>query len=147
MLPVYRYGRVISFCLVLVISIGCGGERSTDKSPARLALAQEGEPAVELVIDYGDGSEKRLKQIPFSQQMTVRGALDFAAAHPHGVTFKSTGTAESAMLTSIDDLSNEGGGDGRNWMYRVNGKLATKSFDAYTLTPGDVILWKFEKYE
>ena len=144
MLPVYRYGRAISFCLVLVSSIGCRSERSTDKSPARLELAPEGEPAVELVIDYGDGSEKRLKRIPYGDEMTVRQALEFAAAHPHGVKFKATGTGESAMLTSIDDLSNEGGGDGRNWLYRVNGKLATKSFDAYTLAPGDVILWKFE---
>ena len=147
MLPVYKYGRAISFCLIIVSSIGCSSERSTDKSPPRYELAQEGEPAIELVIDYGDGSEKRLTRIPYSEEMTVRAALEFAAAHPHGIMFKATGSGKSAMLTSIDDLSNEGAGDARNWIYRVNGKLATKSFDAYTLAPGDVILWKFEKYE
>ncbi len=51
------------------------------------------------------------------------------------------------MLTAIDGVTNEsGGGESRNWIYRVNGKLATVSFDAYTLVPGDVILWRFEKY-
>ena len=35
--------------------------------------------------------------------------------------------------------------DGKNWLYRVNGKLADKSAGAYVLAPGDVILWRFEK--
>ena len=72
------------------------------------------------------------------------GALCFAAEHPRGITFEQRGDGELAFLIRIDDLSNQGGGEGRNWLYRVNGKPATKSFDAYVLSPGDVILWKYE---
>jgi hypothetical protein len=50
-------------------------------------------------------------------------------------------------LTRIDDLANETAREGKNWLYRVNGKLADKSAGAYVLSPGDVILWRFEVYE
>jgi len=37
---------------------------------------------------------------------------------------------ETAFLTQIDELENEG--RGRNWIYRVNGELAKKSFAILT---------------
>jgi hypothetical protein len=141
---------VLILLVVLTSGIGCQKKQSAKDrgaAHAEVTLAGEGEPAVELAIDYGDGCEKRFRRIPYKHGMTVLAALEFAAAHPRGIKFESSGAGESALLTSIDDLSNEGGRDGRNWIYRVNGKLATKSFDAYTLSPNDVILWKFEQYE
>jgi hypothetical protein len=110
-------------------------------------VAAEGEPAVELVIAYGDGVEKRFKRIPFQEGMTVLAAMKFAGQHSRGITFEKSGSGDAALLTKIDDLANQPGANGKNWLYRVNGKLATKSFDAYILAAGDVILWKFEEYE
>jgi Domain of unknown function (DUF4430) len=128
---------------------GCGQDALPGVKPSaakrQVHLAAEGEPAVELRIDYGDGVEKQFERIPLVEGMTVLGALRFAADHPRGITFEKRGDGELAFLTKIDDLGNQGGGDGRNWLYRVNGKPATKSFDAYVLSPGDVILWKFDK--
>jgi len=49
------------------------------------------------------------------------------------------------MLTRIDDLANEG--SGRNWIYRVNGKLADRGIGAFNLKLGDTVLWRFEKYQ
>jgi hypothetical protein len=142
---------LILLLLVSVTLIGCQRDASSvDRSagqPSNIKLAVDGEPAVELMINYGDGSEKRFTRIPFEDGMTVSAALQYAAKHPRGITFEKSGTGDAALLTRIDDLANQAGADGNNWLYRVNGKLATKSFDAYVLAAGDVILWTFEKYE
>ncbi|MEX2138411.1 MAG: DUF4430 domain-containing protein [Pirellulales bacterium] len=142
---------LISLLVVALALVGCQRDVSlSDESasaPAQIKLAGEGEPAVELVVNYGDGAEKRFTRIPIAEGMTVLGALQFAADHPRGITFQKSGSGEAALLTKLDDLTNQGGGDDKNWIYRVNGKLASKSFDAYVLAPGDVILWRFEEYE
>jgi hypothetical protein len=136
---------------VLAGLLGCQRDSTPERpSPSEynsFELAAEGEAAVELVIDYGDGAQKRFTRIPHQDGITALAVLRFAAKHPRGVTLASTGSGSAALVTGIDDLSNEAGASGKNWLYRINGKLADKSCDAYVLSPGDVILWKFEKYE
>jgi hypothetical protein len=143
-----RRGVHCAALLVLAI-VGCNRAEEAKRAGTATWQAVEGMPAVELTIDYGDGLEKRFARIPHEDGMTVLAALDAAASHPRGIKFEKAGLGEAAMLTAIDGVANEGGAgsDGRNWLYRVDGKLATVSFDAYTLEPGDVILWRFEKYD
>jgi hypothetical protein len=145
----HKLSVIVLLVLVAASVLGCSQQKPVGvgrPSNAPAKLAAKGEPAVELAIDYGDGMEKRFKRIPHAEGMTVRDALAFAGKHPRGIKFESTGSGAAALLTQIDELANEGGGEGKNWLFRVNRKLASKSFDAYTLAPGDVILWKFEKY-
>ncbi len=100
--------------------------------------------AVELVVDYGDGVEKRFKSLPWSQNMTVLDALNAAKSSPHGITFEHRGSGDSVFLLKIDDLGNEGGGKGkRNWLYEVNGKLGNKSCGIFQVAEGDRIVWTF----
>ena len=143
--------RDLCFVVFLLALVGCQRDTSSSDAPAlgekAAKLAGEGEPAVELVIDYGDGAEKRFAQIPWQEGMTVLGALRFAADHPRGIEFEKSGSGESTLLTKIDELANQASENGKNWLYRVNGKLANKSCDAYVLSPGDVILWRYEEYE
>jgi hypothetical protein len=141
--------NVVAEFLIFAVVIGCGGARERTVEPSRekttVELAPEGQPAIELVIDYGDGVEKRFTRIPHKEGMTAIDALTFADGHPRGIRFQRAGSGEAALVTGIDDLNNQAGGDGKNWLYRVNGKLADKSAGVYVLAPGDVILWRFEK--
>jgi hypothetical protein len=136
---------------VILSAIAACQRASTSDSPAAehdsIELAAVGEPAVELVIDYGDGAQRRFTRIPHEDGMTALAAMRFVAKHPRGGSFESTGSGSAALVTRIDDLANEAGADGKNWLYRINGKLADKSCDAYVLSPGDVILWRFEKFD
>lgn len=144
----------LAFLIVAVGLASLAGCQPAEQSQSPKAVdasqwqAAEGTPAIELVIDYGDGVQKRFQRLPWNEGMTVLDALRSASAHPRGIEFTHQGSGEAALVARIDDLTNESGGEGsRNWLYRVNGKLASKSSDAYTLEPDDVILWKFEKYE
>lgn len=142
--------KVAIFGVILSAIVSCQRDSTSDKPTAErnpIKLAAADEPAVELVIDFGDGAEKRFSRIPHEDGMTALAALRFAAKHPRGITLESTGSGSAALVSKIDDLANEAGQNGKNWLYRVGGKLADKSCDAYVLAPGDVILWRFEKFE
>lgn len=106
--------------------------------------ADEAAKTVTVVIDYNDGVQKRFTAITWTAKMTVFDAMQMAARHPRGIKFKHKGNGATALLTKIDNLENEG--RGRNWLYRVNGKLADRSFGVFQLAAGDTVLWKFDKY-
>lgn len=108
-----------------------------------ILLADEAALTVRVVIDYSDGVQKHFTAIPWREGMTVRDALLAAQEHRRGVKFQERGSGATAFLTQLDDLKNEG--SGRNWIYRVNGQIADRSFAVYRLEAGDTVLWKFEK--
>lgn len=106
--------------------------------------------AVRLVIDFDDGFEKHYR-LAWKESMTVLDALKAAEARQRGIVVQVRGSGDMAMVTSIDAQANEGGdgegGNGRNWIYRVNGELADKSCGVYEVRPDDVIMWTFGTYE
>lgn len=103
---------------------------------------------VRLVVDYGDGVEKHFTSVTWKQGMTVLDAMEFAKKSPHGIRFEYKGRGETALLTQIDDLKNEGGGrKKKNWIYYVNDKAADKSFAARKLESSDVVRWKFTTHK
>ncbi|MEX0677140.1 MAG: DUF4430 domain-containing protein [Pirellulales bacterium] len=117
----------------------------TVASAPRSLAADEKAATVRLVVDYGDAAQVHFKALPWRDGMTVLDALVAAEKHPHGITFAKRGDGASALITQIDDLKNEG--NGKNWLYTVNGKLAPLGAGAYKLKAGDAILWEFKVYE
>jgi hypothetical protein len=102
--------------------------------------------SVELVIDYGDGVQKRFLTIPWREKMTVQQAMEYAGKHKRGIKYDVRGKGATALLWKIDDLKNEGM-KGLNWIFRVNKKLGDRSFAVSSIEAGDTILWKFDKYK
>jgi hypothetical protein len=112
------------------------------------AGAEDKPKTVKVVIDYGDGAQKVFPALEWQDGMTVLDAMEKAKAPAHGITFKYTGRGETAFLTQIDDLKNEGGGKAKkNWQYLVNDVYADKSCGVRKLEKSDVVLWKFTLYE
>ena len=72
------------------------------------------------------------------------GPLDLEGRIISKITFRYRGSGSTAFLYRIDDLENEG--RGRNWIFRVNGKLGQRSFALHELRPSDRVLWKFDTY-
>lgn len=102
---------------------------------------------ITLTVDYGDGAQKRFS-LPWREGMTVLDALAAAAEHPRGITFRHRFAGEKAFVDQIDDAANQGAGAGaRNWVFRVNDRLADRSCGAWTLQAGDVVVWSYGKFE
>jgi hypothetical protein len=117
----------------------------TDKNAAPAAKALR---TVELEIDYGDGAQKRFTDIGWRQSMTVLDVLKAAREHAHGISFSAHGSGETAMVTKLDDLTNQGGAsDAKNWIFRISGRMGDESCGIAEVHPGDTVLWKFGPYE
>lgn len=106
--------------------------------------ANQSADTVSLTIVYGDGVEKRFTRLPWRESMTVLELMNAAAKHPRGIRFEHRGRGATAFLTRIDDVENEG--RGKNWIYRVNDKLADVGFGIKTLQAGDRVSWTFGSY-
>jgi hypothetical protein len=66
-----------------------------------------------------------------------------ATTRSHGISFSYTGSGDSAVLTKIDDVQNEGGGAKKNWQYWANGTYGDRSFAVFELQAQDTIVWRF----
>ncbi|UUO05583.1 DUF4430 domain-containing protein [Blastopirellula sp. J2-11] len=112
---------------------------------AGTSYSAEPEKTVEVVIDFGDGSEIHYTQIPWKKAENVFTATQTASQHPRGFELQARGSDETRFVFSIADVKNEG--NGRNWIFRVNDKLATRSCELVEIAPDDVVLWRFQRYE
>jgi hypothetical protein len=158
-----RHAHLVVFLIALIwaaLSLCAGGCREKLSTPPirqdkAVQGATDGPSAsaaalgqvVQLVIDYGDGAQKRFSAIPWRDGMTVLDVLHSAQQSPHGITLTVRGSGEAALLTKLDDQANEESAAGaRNWLFYINDHLADKSLGAATVKSGDTILWKFERY-
>jgi hypothetical protein len=133
--------------LVLCVLLGLAAS-TVPGSYHGFARAEEKPNTVKVVIDYGDGAQKVFPALQWQEGMTVLDAMEKAKAPAHGITFQHTGKGETAFLTQIDDLKNEGGGKAKkNWQYLVNDVYADKGFGVRKLEKGDVVLWRFTVFE
>lgn len=119
-------------------------EETSEKEIDQPAQVTDGVPKekIALTIDFGDGRPKNFEAIAWRSGMTVADAMKAAS----GVTFSQKGSGQSAFVTSIDGVQNQGA-DAKNWMYKINSKVADRSFAVYELKPGDRILWTFGPWQ
>lgn len=106
--------------------------------------------SITLVIrwttDQGKTSKKKtIKDIPFQKKMTVLDVMKYAAGKKK-IKFSHRGKNETAFLTEIDGIKNQGA-RGDNWIFRVNDMLGKKSFGVTEIQPGDSVSWTFGKYK
>lgn len=138
-LPILLAGVIVVMAVGAMLLRRSSGPRAADSSTRPPTMI--GRQTVSLRIVRGDGTENYFPALPWTAGMTVAQALDRA-----GVRTTHQGEGPQALLTSIEGQKNEGSGErARNWIYRVNGRLADKSYAAYRLRPGDAVLWTFAR--
>ena len=105
---------------------------------------------VTLVMDYGEGVEKRWKALPWIEEMTVEGALKHAAGleGPRALQIQASGQGERFFVKSLDGLANEGAGkNARNWIFFVNGEMGKASAGVAAVNAGDTIEWRYTSHD
>ncbi len=129
-------------CL-LMLALGSGCDPATTlNSPAAPEVVAG---TVELRVDF-TGEKKDMKvKVPCSADSTVFSILQ-RAKNMGDLDFDSQGAGSTAFVHSIDGVMNAGR-RGNNWVFRVNEQLAKESCGSLVVAPGDVIEWKFGKYE
>lgn len=100
---------------------------------------------ISLILDYGNGFERRYTKLSWTENMTALEATRLASKHKQGFELLVKGSGATAFVTAIDGVKNEG--QGKNWMYRVNGKKGDRSSGIYKLRANDVVKWTFEVFD
>jgi hypothetical protein len=100
---------------------------------------------VSLTIDFGNGA-RRVWTLPWVAGMTVGDLMQRARDFRPGIAFDQRGAGEMSFLTSLEGVGNETG-NGRYWLYSVDGRHGEVSFSIQPLEPGAVVLWEFRRGE
>jgi hypothetical protein len=97
-----------------------------------------------VIIDFGDGTKST--NMIITQHTTVYGFL-IEAANIENYDIKTTyyGLYDSTLIDSISSYEN--GHENNYWIYYINGDSGTVGADKQTVKNGDIIEWKFEKYQ
>lgn len=136
--------KLMIFLVLLTLS-GCtdseGIGTSQKNAPANLAIG-----TVEVKIVFGSERESIQGEVDCMGDSTVFSVLQ-AAADEMGFAVESTGVLKGdKFITSIGGVENLAG-DGKNWIYRVNGVLGDKGSGVFAVKPQDKVVWSFGKYE
>lgn len=134
---------------LLSLSLAACGEKAPE-APAQAVKAAPGGAqgaakgqAITLSVKGPDGQVKAWPEVEWRSGMTVLELLD--AQKAAGLVYEAKGSGETALLTSLGGVSNEGG-DGRHWLFWVNGRMADKGLGVYSLAAGDRVEWRFALY-
>jgi len=131
-----RNRRRLLVVVIVCLSVFAG------RAGSAVAVAAD---AIRLIVDYNDGAQVHFRGLPLQEKATAVDLLKAAETHPHGVKSVVRGSGQTALVTSIGGLKNEGGGrTAKNWLYYINDKRADVGAGVYELQPGDVIMWKFD---
>lgn len=135
---------------MLALLLGFAAWHSRHQKAAAIA----GNPAstsIAVLVDFGDGSQKRLADLAFTKEMTVLDAMTLAGLHPRPIVSEIKGSGDRAQLMSIDGQRDEGIEKGiavaRCWQYWVNTQYGMTSIGVAKLQPGDRVIWAYRPYE
>jgi hypothetical protein len=104
---------------------------------------------VTLVIDFGDGTQRRFTDLAFTPGMTAMDATRAATTHARPLALESRGQGSTAIITSIEGIRDETGADpatSRAWQFWVNGAYGETSAGAAALRAGDRVSWAYRAY-
>ena len=97
-----------------------------------------------LMLDFADGRVNTYNEIPITQTDTVF-EITKRIAEENNIEFAFDDYGDLGKLISkIEDK--EGGQENKYWQYWVNNVSPSIGADAYIVSPGDVIEWKFIQY-
>ncbi len=82
-------------------------------------------------------------EVPFTSGMTVHEAMTAASADGAFTYTTSEFSGLGVFVEAINGVGDDG--SNKNWIFRVNGKLASVGASGYSLQAGDQISWTYEK--
>ena len=99
---------------------------------------------VQLEIDFRGKRANISVDVPCSLDSTVFQIME-RARNMGDLEFESTGSDDSAFISSIGGIENEGR-SGDNWVFRVNDELGDRGCGVIAVNKSDHILWVLGKY-
>ena len=133
----------------LLLISGCSRQYKNRSEPGEKGKQESKSGTISVTIDFDDQQPIiSFTDVAMHEGETILEVLQQikSVSEEEPFRFDYRGAGETAFLESIMDVRNEGG-NGRNWIYEVNGEAGKTSFSVHKLKVGDTVRWKFKKYE
>jgi len=135
---------LITIAAIILIIFGGLSIYNSQNKPAQKStennIANQGNE-VNLVIDYGNGSQKALTT-SYTEGMTAFDLLK-SEAEKENLTLKTKSYDTGVFIEAIGDIEN--GQDGKYWLYYVNKEMPQVAAYKQNIKTADVVEFKFEK--
>jgi hypothetical protein len=93
-----------------------------------------------------DDETAEFEMTAFDGDLSIADIMKKIAETEKEFRYKSRGRGDTFFVTEINGRKNEGA-RGRNWIFKVNGKLGNKSAGSFKIKAGDKVEWNFQKYQ
>ncbi len=130
----YRFAFGLFVSALLALSLHCGGPSGGDEAGATGEVSltiTNGDETTELNAGIASGATV----LELVQKLTAANEL----------SAEIEGEGGEAFLKSLNGAVAEG--EGRNWLYAVNGKLAPVGIGNQSLSPGDEVAFCYLKWD
>lgn len=117
------------------------GEAQPPSGTASPSSSQKETIKVELVLDHGT-IKTYFMEVP--KGTSVYDLLKEASTEHNFSLEVSYDPAYGAFIEEIDGIRNNSK-EGKYWLYYLNGRLANMGASSQKLSPGDKVLWKYER--
>jgi hypothetical protein len=134
---------IVAFAFGIVVGLAFGNVgQLSQRAPAGL---EQTAGTASVMLDFGDGRVRTFHGVPvaagenvfdFLKRLTAEQNIEFAYKEYSGL---------GTLVTKIGDK--EGGKADKYWQYWVNNRSPEIGASQYVVQAGDVIEWKFIKYQ
>jgi hypothetical protein len=138
---------LIPFILIALIFGFYGGVLYQEKQQKKsIAVSTQTEiPAVDLMLDFGDGKIKTYNNIAIAAGTTVFSVIEkISKENGLDLSAKYYGSGMGAFFEGIDGYTNDYSSD-KYWQFWVDNEYAKIGAGSYALRGGEVVEWKYVK--
>lgn len=143
-----KFWLALTIVIFMIVSLfGSGWWSAKKPAPPRPAggpptLTPEA-GGMKIILDFGNGAASQTYTLQEPGATTALGALrQLASENNFPVQVK-----ESDFGVLVEAIAGVENSQEQFWMYYVNGQLAQTAADQYQLKAGDLVEWKYEKFE
>ena len=142
----WRLAAALMAVLALLLLISALGLIAEERPAPRLDLDPSAtDQTIRLTHRSAAGREASI-DVPWRPGLTVADATQVAGRlEPRVWQSAWEGEGKMAFLTQLGGVRNEGG-DGRNWLFSVNGERSDRGAGAVAVGPDDRVLWELAEY-
>lgn len=117
--------------------------QSEKTNASNVPAAPEKPQTVSVMIDFGDGNVQTFRDVEMRVAKDVFAVTKMLSQTGKGFVFQYQPPGQYGIL--VDQIGNKKGGDegGKYWLFWVNNVMAEQAADRTSVSPGDVIEWKF----
>lgn len=138
--------RITGFTVLFMIFSAACSDADSSRNPTELH-GRDQKIKFEVVVPAPKGQELRLPELYLEADGSTLLETMLFMKRESLLEFEYSGAGEKAFVHSIAGIKAGDDSEDRNWIYSLNGRLASQGAGSQILKPGDKIRWCYLAWE